>query len=90
MGAVVDADGVRLFRSAADRLFAWTVLQPLGGDDGQEEVVNQSRLPPLLLPVPTGGNVPPSFHFFSPPVFVVPFGNAHVTQLPVVCVCGWK
>lgn len=61
MGAVVDADGVRLFRRAADGLFAWTVLQPLGGDDGQKEVVSQSRLQPPPPPVLTGENVPPLF-----------------------------
>lgn len=65
MGAVVDADGVRLFRRAADGLFAWTVLQPLGGDDGQRVVVSQGRPPPPLLPVLTGGNVPHLFTFLS-------------------------
>lgn len=66
----------RVFRRAADGLFAWTVLQPLRGDDGQREVVSQSR---PLLPVLTGGNVPPSSRPFM-------HGNAHVQQLPWVCV----
>lgn len=66
-----------VFRRAADGLFAWTVLQPLRGDDGQREVVSQSG---PLLPVLTGGNVPPSSRLFM-------HGNAHVQQLPWVCVC---
>lgn len=39
----------------------------------------------------TGGNVPPPpFYFFSLHFFIVLLGNAHVEQLPGVCVCVWK
>lgn len=49
----------RVFRHAADGLFAWTVLLRLRGDDGQREVVSQSR---PVLPVLTGVSVSPSPH----------------------------
>lgn len=49
----------RVFRRAADGLFAWTVLLRLRGDDGQREVVSQSW---PVLPVLTDVNVSPSPH----------------------------
>lgn len=63
VGALVDADGVRLFRRAADGLFAWTVLQPLEGDDGPREVVSQGRLQHRWE------RAAAAFLLFSPPVF---------------------
>lgn len=69
----------RALQAAADRLFAWTALLRLRGDDGQKEVVSQSW---PLLPVPTG----------VIPRLLLHRGNAQLKQLhgDDVCLCLYR
>lgn len=69
----------RALQAAADRLFAWTTLLRLRGDDGQKEVVSQSW---PLLPVPTG----------VIPRLLLHRGNAQLKQLhgDDVCLCLYR
>lgn len=69
----------RALQAAADRLFAWTALLRLRGDDGQKEVVSQSW---PLLPVPTG----------VIPHLLLHRGNAQLKQLhgDDVCLCLYR